>query len=316
VDDEQVIDLPTARHRFNVYNEWAGLKPFGIYGGRTKSVLRNIRLRRLKPEAAALPKPDANGWTTIFDGKSLEGWTLHREGTSECKVTPREDCIEMSGKGAFVHSLQARDVAVRAWVRMIGKTDNLHITLRSGEEFGPRYGACFLGGNRFTVGMSTGTKWRDLGRDATKTPPDGFFEMVFTAVGDTLTLHVDGKEVIRLQNGTHREGAVAFGVGGHGTTAQFRRVDVKVLDREPGAAPTQQEAGTPISLFDGKSLTGWRVQKDFGPHLGQGGAALAEDDHLVLTKATNWTTVAWDGEFPTDEYEVALTFNGLGPAAT
>ena len=62
LDDEQVINLPLARHKltlFDNYPSMAALKPLGVCSWKTKGAIRGLRLRRLKPDGTPVvpPKP-------------------------------------------------------------------------------------------------------------------------------------------------------------------------------------------------------------------------------------------------------------------
>ena len=78
IDDEKMIDFPTAGRRLTTWSALSELTPFGLYTVRTTSALRNIRLRRLRP--AELPPEPAGAWTSLFDGKTLDGWRVAVEG--------------------------------------------------------------------------------------------------------------------------------------------------------------------------------------------------------------------------------------------
>lgn len=66
------------------------------------------------------------------------------------------------------------------------------------------------------------------------------------------------------------------------------------------AAPVKKGPAV-TTLFDGKSLEGWKVT-DFG---GQGEVKV-EDGKLMLTFGEPLTGVTWTGKLPTDEYEITL----------
>jgi len=53
VDDEQVVDQAVPEHRFSIRDEVDLCRPFGICPWVTEGAVRNIRLRKLRPEEAA-----------------------------------------------------------------------------------------------------------------------------------------------------------------------------------------------------------------------------------------------------------------------
>lgn len=63
------------------------------------------------------------------------------------------------------------------------------------------------------------------------------------------------------------------------------------------AAPAQTDWQP---LFDGKTLTGWKVIEGFRNH----GGVKVEDGALVLVNGNPFTGVTYTGKFPTSEYEI------------
>ena len=59
IDKEHVVDLPTKERKFDIRDEVDLSKPLGISAWCTSGAVRNIRIRKLKPEEAAPPKPKA-----------------------------------------------------------------------------------------------------------------------------------------------------------------------------------------------------------------------------------------------------------------
>jgi hypothetical protein len=70
IDDEQVVDLATAKRKFSVWWEQEPARPLGIATWHTKAALRNIRLAPV----------DASAWRPLFDGRSLHGWKVSEFG--------------------------------------------------------------------------------------------------------------------------------------------------------------------------------------------------------------------------------------------
>jgi len=69
--------------------------------------------------------------------------------------------------------------------------------------------------------------------------------------------------------------------------------------QKPKPAP-KAEAGW-VSLFDGRTLTGWKVT-DFPGH----GAVYCESGTVVLDKGTRLTGITWTNEPPKQNYEIEL----------
>jgi len=71
---------------------------------------------------------------------------------------------------------------------------------------------------------------------------------------------------------------------------------------ELAAAIEVEEGFTPI--FNGTDLTGWRIiaEYDFEEH----GKVYEKDGTIILEEGSPMTGIAWTGDFPKDDYEVAL----------
>src|ERR1035438_2270324 len=65
------------------------------------------------------------------------------------------------------------------------------------------------------------------------------------------------------------------------------------------AALAQPKTGGWQSMFDGKTLQGWR-ETAFTQH----GKALVENGKIVLAPGTPMSGVTWSGDFPKSDYEV------------
>jgi len=99
IDEERILSLSRKLHALGPLNAfWQGIEPLGIGAWYTRAELRNIRMRVLKshsgelfarqrvgplPEPSPpLPAPPAAGerWSALFDGATLDGWRIVREG--------------------------------------------------------------------------------------------------------------------------------------------------------------------------------------------------------------------------------------------
>jgi len=75
---------------------------------------------------------------------------------------------------------------------------------------------------------------------------------------------------------------------------------------EPLPAPPKlpERPGEWVSLFDGKTLAGWRVVEggEFAGH----GPVLVDQGRIIIQRGPERSAIAWTGDFPTVDYEVAL----------
>jgi hypothetical protein len=85
------------------------------------------------------------------------------------------------------------------------------------------------------------------------------------------------------------------------TPAQKTPADSEILARAAAQPVTLVEGGDWRTLFDGKSLTGWRVT-DFD----EGGKVELKEGLLVLTKGAPFVGVNYTNETPKLNYEVTL----------
>ncbi len=83
------------------------------------------------------------------------------------------------------------------------------------------------------------------------------------------------------------------------------------LEKPTAAAAPPAAAGKPaapppgeVVLFDGKSLEGWKVAREFDFELH--GNVRVEDGAILLPRGDAQTGVAWTGGFPREDYEVSL----------
>ncbi len=69
--------------------------------------------------------------------------------------------------------------------------------------------------------------------------------------------------------------------------------------------PWRAGPGEPVSLFDGKSLSGWRPFEDLDDP-GRYGKVGVEEGSMVLEAGGPMTGIAWSGDLPRDRYEIRL----------
>jgi hypothetical protein len=144
-------------------------------------------------------------------------------------------------------TINARDVIVRAQVRKLSG-QNVSISLRCGTT--RRVAAWFNGSNLdggdfFGIGRQFGGPSRDIANShiGRKTPPDQFVEMAFAAIGDTLTLYVDGTRVIIVKSDKDTSGYIRIAAfRGKGL---FKELEYQILDPVPASNPAVGTGGLP-----------------------------------------------------------------------
>ena len=133
--------------------------------------------------------------------------------------------------------INARDVILRAQVRQVSG-QNLGLALRCGAAgfLGSFFNGSADGGDFFGIGrkygdtMGDASSWADLANSqiGRKIQPDQFVEMGFAAIGDTLTLYVDGTKVITVKNNEVASGFIRISAL-HGRSF-FKNVECQILD--------------------------------------------------------------------------------------
>ena len=188
---------------------------------------------------APLPSSDldrvATGkWVRLVDSKTVL--------SDRQKMRFRNGILELDSTKMEFPKINARDVIIRAKVRKVSG-QNLGIRLRCGSQ---HYGAWFaghdqLGGDFFGIGKAA-KPWVDLttAHIGRKFRPGEFVEMAFAAIGDTLTLYIDGTKTVTVTNNDLASGFVSFSaLKGKGL---FKDVEYQSLDPvplEPKQGPEQ-----------------------------------------------------------------------------
>ncbi len=194
-----------------------------------------------------LPSPKDGQWIPLLRSPAeLVDWKVSNKG-----VKFSDGVVELDSVYMHYTPVVAKDMVIRAKVKQL---DGDHLALyvrRNGSD--ALYSASFKGGNHFAIEkLVAGQDWREIKAVNTGRPYNDFFEMEFAAIGDTLTLSVDGQEIIRLLDQSISSGT--FGIGAWSGRAQFSQVEVRVLDKDwtppPGlvATPKPEPKETPAEL--------------------------------------------------------------------
>jgi hypothetical protein len=173
---------------------------------------------------AAVSGQAAGGWTTLFDGKSLDGWTPI--GDANWKLA--EGAVQADkGVGFLVSKQSYGDFEVRAeiWVNddansgvFIRCSDPKMINAMNAYEvniFDKRPDQAYRTGAIVDVAKpmsieNAANKWNTL---------------VITAKGPRMTVNLNGKPMVDVQNTAHARGPIALQYGAG--TVKFRKVEVR-----------------------------------------------------------------------------------------
>ena len=111
------------------------------------------------------------------------------------------------------------------------------MTLR--EQPGGSYAAVLEDGKSLVVGVTEKDQWRELKKAAVSIGPDQLVALEFSAVGDMLSVSLDGKPVVEVRDTTYRSGSPGLAVT-KGVTL-FKDIQVKVLRGEEEIATSGDE---------------------------------------------------------------------------
>ncbi|MFW6163799.1 MAG: family 16 glycoside hydrolase, partial [Planctomycetota bacterium] len=318
LDGEQVINLPLDPHELTLFDQYpsmAALKPFGVCTWKTKGAIRNLRLRRLKPDGTPIappkpptPEPPASDYAT----KSEQVWGL----LAERKYTDAQALLAKlaadpayQGNAALAADRQAATLLAEFWDRVETKLAQMKGRYtRVGDAVGQVMG---VADGVVTLKTAKG-RVRSPVRELTARQALGFAGLG-DEPRDRLLLGT-----FLLAEGDDPKGADAAlaAAGDSPAVAHYRQRLASALDT-PKPTPPKPPQGKPKpgqwqSLFDGESLGQWKpVVPDDAP---QKARVSVRDGAIVIEGDTYDKGIAWTGDFPSDSYEVAMeTMRAAGP---
>ena len=300
--------------------------------------LRNIRLRRLRPgkAGAPLPPPDDQQcwgeWEDLFDGKTLDRWRVVRRFPPGPKWA--------GGRGGVVHVEEGQLLLERG-----GALTGVSWTGGCPEfDYEVELSARWLEGDRhfltivfpvfqYTCGLAcdqAGSVVRLEGVDdrsaeagetirqlASPFEKDRWYRLRLRATYNMLDVWVDGEEVMDFRTGGGRRFqpyAVHAPVRPLGVLAyksrlalrEIRLRRVKVVAADATLPPLEGDGWE--SLFDGRTLEGWKPVEEFrvGGKPQRGGKVHVQSGQIILEYTGLHTAIALAHEFPSDEYELAV----------
>jgi hypothetical protein len=222
------------------------------------------------PAPADDKKNDSEGFVQLFNGKDLTGWKIHPKPSGEItevitvekdgKVTGFDGKLKngktehlwrvedglLVGSGHASHLFSERDDYVN-FVYRVEAMINDHGN--SGQYFRTKFGPGFPAGYEAQINATHGdpirtgslypdgrTKLKDHKKEicvmnVAPHKPDEWFTQEVTAVGNKITIHVNGKTTVNWDDPDNTYTKGHFALQGHdpGTVVKFRKIEVKEL---------------------------------------------------------------------------------------
>lgn len=196
------------------------------------------------PEA---PKPDAEGFYSLFDGKSLDGWKSNDENPGTFKVA--DGILTVNGKRAHLfydgpvanHNFKNFELRAQVLVKPNSNSGIYFHTAFEPKGWPSKGYECQLCSDAFKDPRKTGSLYAVKDLDKSPVPDDQWFEYVIRVEGNHIVLGIDGKTVLEYtQEGDaapnpkmpgRKIGSGTIALQGHdpGSTVQFRSIRIKPL---------------------------------------------------------------------------------------
>jgi DNA-directed RNA polymerase subunit RPC12/RpoP len=182
--------------------------------------------------SAQLPKPGADGWITLFDGKHLYGCAPSAADLDSGKVSLQNDGTLRLDSVLLGFNLSCTNVVISARVRKMSG-NNCFIAVRSNKRSGQELRDCvawFNGGNSFGIGKTGQGKFTDLVSHHSQDSYDGFFQMEFRSEGENLTLKANDRTICEAADTSIIKGQ--FSVVALNGVSLFKSIEARVLDKQ------------------------------------------------------------------------------------
>jgi hypothetical protein len=221
--------IPAGDCRSAIRDSWpwapASLVGFRVVLVPTGTAARPAASSAVKPPQDSLPPPEKlllppivfGEWIPLLTSPDqLVGWDPLNENIRYSNRTI-EVRIPHVSDARIGYPVIARDVRIRARAKILSG-QNIGLFLRRSDR--GSYAAWFGGGRQFGIGKnisdSDGFHWINLVAGTSPQSCDGFFDFEFSAIGDALTLSVNGQLLLATHDSSHTEGAVFVGGMGNG----------------------------------------------------------------------------------------------------
>lgn len=197
----------------------------------------------LKPPAvkkdwivADLPKPDGDGWTTLFDGKHLFGATISDDDLNSGKIRLQQDGTLRLDSTDIHFAFKGHDVAIKAEVKKL-RAQNCSLTVRFDRGGDRLHNACigwFNGGNFFGIGKVVDGPFHGLVDVHSQDSYNQFFWMELDGQGPNLTLKANDQIVCQARDPAAMDGQICLGV--LRGQAIVKNIRARILPTESAAA--------------------------------------------------------------------------------
>jgi 3-keto-disaccharide hydrolase len=191
--------------------------------------MKNLIITILLALVAASPAAAQDGWISMFDGKTLDGW--------KASELPENWVVEdglITGKGARSHLFwmteKCTDCEFKAEVKISDKGN-------SGMYFRAKFGPGWPEGYEAQVN-STHTDWKKTGSlynfvDIKKilVPPDTWYTEHIIAKGNHIIIKINGETVVDYvdEKNTHMEGHLALQQHDPGSHVSYRNLQMRPI---------------------------------------------------------------------------------------
>jgi len=173
---------------------------------------------------------DGGKWVKLFDGKTLGGWTTADGTTGQWKVV--DGVIHGSGPASHLFSPRGdyKNFRYRAEFKIADKANSgMYFRTKKGPGFPKGYEAQVNSTHRDP--LKTGTLYSFVPVKEMLVPPDTWFTQEVEAVGNHITIKVNGKTVVDFTDpkSTYTDGHFAFQQHDPGSQVDIRNIEVMEL---------------------------------------------------------------------------------------
>lgn len=193
----------------------------------------------------ALPKADAQGWVTLFDGKRLYGANATNANLASGKVALKDGLLSVDSTGGYNGGIRfnwkGHDAALRVRAKIVSGQNFL---LGIG-----RYAAYHNGGTLYGFGQNA-NGWHDLASSNMPHPAGDFVDMEFRVTGADITLLANGVTAAKRKAPVVQE-FYGVSIATLNGLSLFQKIEVRELAGTPSdtaAAAPEPADPAPINI--------------------------------------------------------------------